>query len=260
MKWGVRKDGPGASEKPTKADKKEAKANFRAESAKVMEKRLANGLDRKVLTQDQYAKLATKDVLIKKGANLSRITVRTDESSAPMVYVSTNAKDATVYRGVLPGINRLQSLRAKTNYEVTLQAVNTLKSPSEKARVDAFVELMDMPAIKTKDDKLITGREFLEKSGYKDEVKKMDSFKLGLEFYDEFVQSQGMAKAPLNSAYFDSLRKKGYNALQDDNDRNILSKDPWIVLDPGGNLKNTGIKALTPKDINEAKKVLKVPD
>jgi uncharacterized protein (UPF0297 family) len=144
----------------------------------------------------------------------------------------------------------------KNSYEATYKTLETLKSPSEKERVDAFSNLFDTPAIKLKNGKTIDGREFMKRD-FPKEVKTLSSHQLGLLFYNRFTDSQG-AKTPLNTAYFNSLKEKGYNAIVDDNDRGHLSDTPLMILDPNGRLKRTKIKALTADEINNAQRRLQV--
>ena len=70
------------------------------------------------------------------------------------------------------------------------------------------------------------------------------------------LENQWM-KTPLNDAYFKEVRSRGYNALIDDNDRNIVSKSPVILLNPDYTVKRTSIKPITKDDINDAKREFK---
>lgn len=257
MKWGVRKESDEA-----RAYRKTAQANFRKEVHKALDKRVRSGYGkRNTMTKEEYDKLGTKDRVFKKGHTVHRVSKSTD-LNAPVTYVSTNKKDATIYRGLLPAQKFLGDRRKKYegNYEMTLKATKDLVSPSEKARVDAFIQLLDTKSIKLRSGRMISGRQFLKKAGFSKEVRRMDSFTLGLEFYESFTLSQGHAKSPLNTAYFNALREKGYNALMDDNDRSVVSKDPLIVFDPQGNLKNFKVKQLTTKDVLDAQLNMKLPD
>jgi hypothetical protein len=146
----------------------------------------------------------------------------------------------------------------KQHYEITYKALNTLKSPSEKERVDAFVGLMDTPSIKLKNGKTVTGRQFLKRD-YPKEVKTLNAQQLGLRAYKDFTQMQGEVTTPLNSAYFKTIREKGYNMVVDDNDRGHLSEAPLIVLNPNGTLKRMHVHPLSADDINQAQLDLVMP-
>ena len=275
MKWGVRKREDRAAAKTAKAEKKQARKDFKVESKEahkvfqdktknsgVWDKRMDQWMRAQdVITQDSYNKLSTKDLTIKKGSTLYR-TTQTKDGPEGATYVSTNRNDADIYRAILPKFKFLarRENRHDGSIEQKLEAVRTLKSPSEKARVDAFIELMDTPSIQLKNGKTISGRELLKRSGFRKEVKRMDAHTLGLQFYVRFTQTQGIKDAPLNTAYYNKLKEKGYNAVIDDNDRGIVSKDPWIVMDGKGDLKQTGVTEFGAKEVNAAMNSLKLPD
>lgn len=248
MRWGVRM----ASQKA-----------YRSKKAEVNRKHIVKSLAPKGISDSQYQQLGTKDSVIKRGATLNRITKNPNEGLLKgNLFVSVSEKDAEIYRGMLPALGTLgtRKLTYKGYYEVTLKATKNLKSPSEKARVDAFVQLMDVPTIQLTNGSSVTGRQWLRDSGYTHQVRKLDSHELGLKYYDKFTRNQGLKDSPLNSAYFKSLRDKGYNAVIDDNDRKIIAKEPWIVMDANGSLKNLGVKPLTTKAILQAQRNLKFPD
>lgn len=254
MKWGVHRTKETSEEK---AFRKEAQSAFREKAKPVTEVRLEQLFGDSKITKEQYNKLSTKAVVIKKGTTVRRLTRDpNDVGGGSHAYVSTNRKDATTYRAVLPAEKFLGLRRKKYegNYELTLKTTKQLHAPSEKERVDAFIQLMDTKSIKLKGGRTITGREHLKRMGYAPQLKRVDSMTLGLNFYNDFVHTQGMRELAVNSAYFELLRSKGYNALHDDQDRNIISKDPLIILDPKGNLKNVGIKQLSTHDVLKAQR------
>lgn len=259
MKWGVRRE----RMTPTtlsKGERKEGRDNLKKLSNQVIDSKYADGLFNRKMSQEQYNKLSTKTHTVAKGTEVGRITSRKDETLGEMTYVSYKPGDRNLYRGVMPVVQspfkRGGNKRYKTTYEATYKSLETLKSPSEKERVDAFSELFDTPSIKLKNGKTVTGREFLKKT-YPKEVKNLTSHQLGLRFYNEFTEGQ-YAKAPMNTAYFNKIKERGYNSIVDDNDRKHLSDTPLMILDPNGRLKKTKIKTLTADDINNAQRRLKV--
>jgi hypothetical protein len=212
------------------------------------------------MTEEQYKKLSTKDHVVKKGQEIGRVTRNKDEGLSDVTYVSYKKGDRNLYRAIMPVVNDKFKFggdkKYKSHYEATYKALETLKSPSEKERVDAFASLFDSPSIKLKNGKTVTGREFM-KSQYPKEVKTLNAQQLGLRFYNNFTENQ-FAKTPINTAYFDSLRKRGYNAVVDDNDRVHLSEAPLILLNPTGTLKRMSVKKLSADDINNAQRQLNV--
>ncbi len=171
-----------------------------------------------------------------------------------MTYASYTKEDRKRYTFVMAKSGFGYAKRSyKPTYEVTLKATKNLKSPSEKARFDAFVELLGASSIPVgfRGKKTITGREYLVRTGLAQEIKRLDNQTFGEKYYHEFLSNQH-AKLPINSAYFNSIRAKGYNALVDDNDRRIVSDEPIMILDTKGSIKTTKIRQLTNDEINTA--------
>ena len=259
MQWGVRN----RESRKERSHRNESQKPFRSAQLPELKTRLGQSLNRKGMTKDQYDKLGTKDITVKAGKTLRRITRNPDQNIvAGKLFVSRTMKDAQVYRGVLPSSKFLGSYRRPSEgyHEITFQVIKELKSPSEKERVDAFVRLMDAKVIKTATGTSVSGREWLTESGYGRQVKKLDSLDLGMKYYQKFTKDNGLQNSPINSAYFKSLQKKGYNAVVDDNDRNIVAKEPWLVIDAKGTLKNLRVKPLSVEDILKAQKNLTFPD
>ena len=249
MRWGKRKSDstPTAKVKVSKEDKEAAKKAFKAYSDPIIEKRVDQWINSS-MSKATYESLSTKDVHFQKGQDFFRVSSRKDEKLRNLTYVSHLPEDRTRYRVVMPNT----AILPKKHYEYEYQAIKDLRSPSEKARVDAFIELMDTPTIKV-GKKEITGREVLKRQGFGKDVKSMTSQQLGLKYYSEFAAMQ-IAKTPLHTAYFESIKQKGYNAVMDDNDRNVVSKSPLIILDPNGVVKRMNVTQLSKQDIVDAKK------
>lgn len=249
MKWGKR-NSRSSEPKVDKSYKKEANANFKKYSDPIIEKRVDQWLIDNAISEKKYASLPTRDVNFKKGKEFARVTHRPNEKLRDMTYVSYLKDDRVRYRAVMPNVG-MGMLRK--NYEYTYQATKDLSGPSEKKRVDAFVELMDTPSIKISKNKAITGRELLKRTGYGREVKTMTSQQLGLKYYND-LSAELVRPTPLGSAYFDLIKSKGYNSLMDDNDRGIVSKAPLIILEPNGVLKQMTVRQLTKQEIYDSRK------
>lgn len=250
MRWGVRKD------RSTRSDIKNANRNLAKQYAKY-ERNAANLAES--LSDKTYASLSTDAVKIKKGQELYRTTIRKDEKLRDLTYVSYLPGDRTRYKGLIPSGGKFDAGKKwnKTSYEHVFTAAKDLSGPSEKARVDAFIELMDQPVVMTKKGP-VTGRDYLAKHGYKREAKQLDSVKLGLAAYKTRLPAQ-MIVEPIGTAYFNSLRKKGYDLLSDDNDRGLLSEDPLILLDTSGKtIKPKSVRRLSRSEVTEAQKDLRI--
>jgi hypothetical protein len=262
MHWGVRRDRTEATTL-SKPERKEAKNNIKKLSGKTFDSKYGgpgNPFTREI-SVDDYNNLSTKKYVVRKGQELKRVSTNKNEALDRPTYVSYTPSDKNLYRGIMPVVNsKLRIAGAKTyksNYEYTYKTLETLRSPSEKERVDAFASLFDNPSITLKNGKKVTGKELLKKS-YPKEVKTLNAQQLGLRFYNNFTETQGVTKYPINSAYFEELRRRGYNAVIDDNDRKHLSEAPLIILNPDGSIKRMSLKKLSADEINNAQRKLKV--
>lgn len=57
-----------------------------------------------------------------------------------------------------------------------------------------------------------------------------------------------------NNQYFNEIKRRGYDALIDDNDSGIWSREPTILLSPKGAVTVTNVRQLTAEEINSAQK------
>lgn len=248
QKWGVRREQSraAAANLKTLAPQIDARATAKARTAYATEK--------------DYAKLSSKDRVIKTGTVLKRTAK--DESIYGPTFVSTNDRDAEVYRALIPtrGAGFKPGKVLGKNYELTLEVTKDLKSPSDKARIDAYTKLMGSKEIQLGNGETITGREYLTRSGLGASVTSMTNHQIALTHYGEFARLQGIKNEPLSSAYFKSLSQKGYNALVDDNDRKVLSNDPLLIFDGQGSLKKLEVRRLSDEEILKAQATIKLPD
>jgi DUF971 family protein len=257
MKWGVTRE-----TYSQRSERNASQKNLRKEQKSELKTRFGQSINRKGMTKSQYDALSTKEVTVAVGKTMRRTTRNPDGTIENNLFVSRTRSDAQIYRGIMPSSKFLGSYRRPSEgyHEVTMKVVVKLKSPSEKERVDAFVRLMDERAIKTADGKTITGKQWLTEQGYGHQAKKLESLELGMMYYQKFTKDNGIKNLPINSAYFKSLQAKGYNAIVDDNDRNITAKEPWLVIDAKGSLQNLRVKPLSSEDILKAQRQLVFPD
>lgn len=250
MHWGVRKGNT-----LSKSERAEASANYQAKLQRIQEtkySKISSGI-----SQEQYKKLSTKSVKVQSGQDITRITLRKNEKFRDLTYVAYKPGDVNAYRSAMPAAGTLGGQKKyKDAYEATYKSLETLRSPSEKERVDAFISLFDTPSVKLRDGRTVTGRKFLaDYSIYSREAKTLNAQQLGLKTYTDFLRTQWM-DIPINEAYFNKLRAKGYNAVVDDNDRGHLAETPLILLNPNGSLKKLSVKKLTADDVNNAQRKL----
>jgi hypothetical protein len=249
MKWGKRQD------------RNTINDNYNRMSIEVNRRQTERRMNT-TLTDQAYKKLDTKDVVIEKGQVVKRTTANPfGDTQTRDLFVSTNEADATMYRGLLPTdkTGGVPSKKHEGYYETTYTATKDLKSPSEKTRVDAYIRLMDVPEIKLNTGEAINGREYMRRQGLGDTVDALSSRQLALTYYGQLAVTQGIRDEPLNTAYFNSMRNKGYTALVDDNDRYVISKEPLLVFDANVNLRTVNVKQLTTEDVHNAQATLTAP-
>jgi hypothetical protein len=246
MRWGVRK---------------EAEKNFSRASTVVGARQDQRRLNAS-LTEAEFKRLNSKDVVIKKGSVIKRTSASpTRDETYQDLFVSTNERDARNYRALVPTekTGGFVGRKHEGYYETTFKAVNDLRSPSEKERVSAYIRLMDVPAVKMTNGESVTGKEYLRRQGLGQAVDHLTSRQLALAYYGQLVVNQGFKDEPLNSAYFKMMRDRGYNALIDDNDRKILADEPLLVFDAKKNLEKAHVKQLTTKEVHQAQAELRLP-
>lgn len=263
MKWGVRRDRDSSTE--SKALRKESRRNLNDYMWNAIADEPIWG---KTMTQSEYKALSTKGETFVKNTTFRRVTPNSETTVKGRTYVSTLMKDSDFYRAAIPSVGPnskgkgggLKEYKQK-HYEIEMKATKKLSSPSEKERVDAFIELLEEPSVKVKGKNApITGRAYLEKMGYKPLFKRYETQQLAFESWDGFTRMQGDQDNPLAKAYFDKIKSRGYNALIDDNDRGRFTDKPVVLLDPESTVTIKNVKQLTTDEINQAQRRLQVPD
>ncbi|QFP94887.1 hypothetical protein SEA_OHMYWARD_5 [Gordonia phage OhMyWard] len=247
MRWGVRKE------------RKAIVSNMVSASTEIKARQDANRYQSS-MSEKTYNSLSDKDFVVGKDAVLRRTTKNLEgDLMSEHTYLSINDADAARYRGMLPAAMTGVQKTYEQHYESTYEATGQLKSPSEKKRVDAYISLMDKEAIELSDGSKVTGREYMRNIGLGDIVDTMNSKELTLTYYGQLVANQGIRNDPINTAYFNEVKSKGYNALVDDNDRGIYSETPMVILNQVESVKRVGVRQLTDADIHEAQGSLRPP-
>lgn len=240
MKWGVRK----------KYTPKDRDKTHRKEAAKNYGKYFDDSFDRRFGERDVKSYTTdTKKVVLKKGSELYR-TQRSGKNDITDShrYVSTNRKDADRYISTLPGGRGGQKRYKSGWHEVSYKTTKDLVAPSDKEAYEIFKSIKNQEIGKTR---------FLKRSVTVDkQLRKQALSNKDADKYEAFLASQ-WKHTPVNSAYFKAVRKAGYNAVQDLNDRGIVSDRPMIALDPKGTMRETGRRTLDAWAINEAQRKVK---
>lgn len=261
MKWGIRRDPDrgGGQSTETKAERRQSANTLREH----MWDRVKDEPMFRTMKQSDYDALSKRGETFVAGTSLKRISSSPDTTLQGATFVSKYQADSNFYKAVLPavgpnakGFGGGRKQYKQDNYEIVLKTTRKLKSPSEKERVDAFIELLSEPSIKMPGKKApITGRQYLEKQGYKSVFKKPTDKDLAFKTWHDFLGGHGEKDNPLNKAYFDKLSLKGYNIMIDDNDAGRYAKKPLVILDPSA-ARVTNVHKLTTDEINEAQRRL----
>lgn len=262
MRWGVRKQPEGGfaktgspGDKSTGYDpmnpgqrRAAAKANRDAYAKGVAERQQKSEVSK--ISRSEYNKLDKKPVKIAgKDSNLYRITSKKNRNQTNNVtYVTTNKKDNETYKAILAPEGKATDKR----YQMDLKANRELVSPSLKTRIDTYVETLgqDIPAPHL--GTTVSGRSFVEDPG----TRALSNLDLGLNTYQLFANHQ-VTQSPIHTQYFENLRKKGYNAVIDDADKDIVTDTPVILLNAHADSRVTGSRKVTKDEYIDAQLNLK---
>lgn len=254
MRWGVKKD-QYRSYKDKNATRATESKIKRLGSDVNMLRYFTKGakLKRDVnFNDDWYNNLDTGKQYLKKGALLTRVTRGVDDKAlAGRLYVATRKDDANMYRATIPYVQKKGASGKKSYhsvYQVELETKRRLAMPSAKERVDVFIETLQRP----------DGKKWLKDNGYKGEIDELNAKEVGLKYYQKFNKQAGSQTTKFNDTYFNEIKNRGYKALIDDNDADIWSKEPTIILSPKGDVRIKNVRQLSADEINRAqRKVLK---
>lgn len=249
MKWGVRKDHH--REYQDNASRSTEGMVKRASSSVQMTRYFAKGgAIKKAQKYDEewYAKLETGKKYIEQGETLNRVVRGVDDRAlSGRLYVSKLESDSDMYKAVIPAVQKKFAFGQKeyhTVYDVKLETKKKMTLPSEKERIDTFIDTIKTPA----------GRQWMKDSGYKAEIDELNAKEQGLKAYKKFNKVAGNQELPVTDVYFNKIKAKGYDAILDDNDAGIWSKEPMILLSPSSTVKVKSVKQLSADDINAAQR------
>jgi hypothetical protein len=152
-----------------------------------------------------------------------------------------------MYKAVIPAVQKKFAFGQKeyhSVYQVELETKKRLAMPSQKERIDVFIETIQTPA----------GREWMKRSGYSDQITELNAKEQGLKAYKKFNKVAGNQDLKVTDVYFNKVRARGYDAILDDNDAGVWSKKPTILLSARQTVRVTDVKQLTADDINAAQR------
>lgn len=183
------------------------------------------------------------DKVIKAGKKVQHISTDSSMGVRDAFYSSHNYLDKVKYRGIF-GTQLSKTGATVYNKEVTI--VSDIRRASRKTVMDTINEL-------AKQDEIFrysmggwmsskTGK--MTKQGY-------DAFNKSLVYHDKHSQTR-------NDKVYEALRKKGFNAIVDVNDRKFSgykASNPIITFGSEGKVKVTNVKELTQKQIDKDNKL-----
>lgn len=248
MKWGVRKDQyRDYSEKATKTEHFSPKT--RSKATVNMYRYFATGGKMKSgqkYNEEWYNNLDTGKRYIRKGATLNRVVRGVDKNAlAGRLYVAKRKDDSEMYKATIPYVQKKGAAGKRqyhSVYQVSMKTKKRLSMPSEKERIDTFIE-----TLQTK-----SGRQWLKDNGYKGQIDELNAKEVGLKYYKKFNKHAGNQAVKFNDTYFNAVKAKGYDAILDDNDAGVWSKEPTILLSPKSTVKVTKVRQLSADEINQA--------
>lgn len=247
MKWGVRKDQH--REFSTQATKDSASALARTSAKVGMVRYYAKGGQLKSAqdyTEDWYDNLDKGKKFIEKGSTLRRVVRGVDDRALDgRLYVATRKDDSEMYKATIPTIQNGKHFGAKkyhSVYQVSMETKKRMTLPSEKERIDTFIETIKTPE----------GKKWLKDVGYKKEINELNAKQVGLAHYKKFNKTAGAQNLKVNDVYFNRIKSKGYDAILDDNDAGVWSKEPTILLSPKSTVKITSVRQLSAREMNDA--------
>ena len=205
------------------------------------------------ISKDAFDKMDETPISVPAGHIFKRVSTDKEEVLRERIFAAYKDEDVDRYKAVLPkfwgawGIGSAQ----QGGYVVDIKAKEAITSPSQKARVKEFIDLMDQD-IKTTSfsgkESIVKGRELLY--GGSDKTKTNEE--IALASYRQF--SLGLVnKTPLGEAYFDKLKAKGFNAIIDDNDSGKLSESPMLIFNTSKSMERLGATPLTAENIGAAR-------
>lgn len=250
MRWGVRKSQYREYQDKNATTATEGKIK-RIGSDVNMLRYYTKGAKRKAsvkMDNDWYSRLETGKQYIEKGATLRRVVRGVDDKAlAGRLYVAKRADDANLYTATIPYFQKKGSSGKKSYhsaYQVELETKRRLAMPSAKERVDVFIETLQRP----------DGKKWLRENGYRGQIDELNAKEVGLKYYQRFNKYAGDQGSKFNDVYFNEIKRRGYQALIDDNDAGIWSKEPTILLSPKGTVKVKSVRQLTADEINKAQR------
>lgn len=190
------------------------------------------------LANDLYQK-DFKGINLEAGATLKNVNVfGKDLNMNRRLYTTINDKDSNKYVGLYT--KQLLSQEGNTKvYQATLKANEAIRAPSNREAVKMYKEFRKEQLAKN------PNVELLLPANYRDFNRTLVSF-----------GNNGSKRSP-DAVWYDTLKKKGFNALLDTNDQHnsgYNTRYPLIVLDAGKSTKMEDVRRLQKSDMDSRAK------
>lgn len=210
------------------------------------------GLKRAQQYSESYDK---QDFTLKKGQKFQRIGSDTEKDTADRTYVSFGKDDNARY------LSTAESLGAY--YKLEIESKNSIKVAKGKVLVDSYIEQFgkmtpEQLADHTVDRRYDSNGKVIKDRFYKDQYKEyLPIYKKALTSQEAFdksfeIFSQSlMINDNVSKDYFNSLQKKGYNAMYDHNDRDFAD-NPLIVFNRMKDLRTKKISEIKYQEVDDA--------
>lgn len=199
-----------------------------------------------------------KGIKLTKGSVVQHImtTPTKDLQNRDYLFVAATDVDKKNYGGFFAALTKYRN-NVDTMYKMKLTALNDIVAPSKKERVDTFIKLY-------KDDPVKVSTQLAEfnKRNYSDQFKESTEQLVKKYRRMSMAQLKRMGYYTYANSWFDpeagtlkdmknELKKKGYNAIVDDNDKRsfMRAKSPLIVFDVLENFGNVKVSKLSNGEI-----------
>lgn len=187
----------------------------------------------------RYDRLATSKEHIKKGQAAARVSQIDNERHSGSTYATLKKDDWQNYSDIV----RFNTGKA---YRYDMEVTKNLVGPSERERIDVFIEMLDDPAYKDKITKGLKKAAIIPKTNryVKKETEHLSKHELGRSTQKRLSFLLNSDES-INSEYAKRMMSKGYQFVTDDFDRlTKMSETPTIFLDREHSLKTKRISEI----------------
>ena len=206
------------------------------------------------------------DTRISKNTSLYRVSpVVENKTKIHRTYLAYTEKDINFYKEHITKFRRVDD--SQPMFLVEYKNLKAIKHPSSKKQADEFYEFYkDHKVLIGKEiaDEMVTRLGYTEPSGvrtmfhdfYSQQYSNLKDKDVRTKGYEMFMQTY--SNTPVADLFQEQLKRKGYNALLDDNDvkNNDLDvfkpEKPIIVFDPPENLKIIDNKKISEQELQTA--------